>query len=309
MYFPYLRGKRFELSALKTISSLLINYPDKVSPIIEPVKFSKDLQRSVTHLLQKNINFTLIINPDTGEANTGELIDYLLENFKDTKNYQIGLIVDIDTNIEEYLEKIEQLNNKGITLIYKAVRDDVKRLIEIITSKYEIIYNVVYIEKTGPRFYQQIPPKTVILLEDHFKKLETNAKYLDIEKTTFSDEHIQFSRDNFKGFSDFSIIGDNYMESGGPAKAVVIHFPDFDNERKLIVHHFTSDNNTDTSNPGGKFLEALDKWNGWYEASTIETIGSRQYKDYHTRQHYPGLGTLKKNSIEHHIELLIKFLS
>jgi hypothetical protein len=40
MYYPYIRGKQFELLALKDLIHLLEENKEKISPIIEPVRDS-----------------------------------------------------------------------------------------------------------------------------------------------------------------------------------------------------------------------------------------------------------------------------
>ena len=57
MYFPYLRGKQFELIALREASNLLEKNKTKVSPIIEPVKDSTTFKSTINDLKNKKINF------------------------------------------------------------------------------------------------------------------------------------------------------------------------------------------------------------------------------------------------------------
>ena len=45
MYFPYLRGKQFELIALRETTEILAEHSLKISPLIEPVKNSSTLKQ------------------------------------------------------------------------------------------------------------------------------------------------------------------------------------------------------------------------------------------------------------------------
>src|SRR5690606_10090402 len=66
MYFPILRGKQHELSALKELA--LVNKFDNFLPVIEPVKKNiKDLLLSIKNLNDKGIKPILILNPNIGE--------------------------------------------------------------------------------------------------------------------------------------------------------------------------------------------------------------------------------------------------
>ena len=66
MYFPYLRGKQFELIALRELVDIL--NPGKVIPIIEPLKRNtKSIVTAATALAKKDIRIQLIVNPQYGE--------------------------------------------------------------------------------------------------------------------------------------------------------------------------------------------------------------------------------------------------
>ena len=67
MYFPYLRGKQFELIALRELCSLFPQELNKISPIIEPVKASSTIKSTLAEFVNRNANFNLIINPRVGD--------------------------------------------------------------------------------------------------------------------------------------------------------------------------------------------------------------------------------------------------
>jgi hypothetical protein len=76
----------------------------------------------------------------------------------------------------------------------------------------------------------------------------------------------------------------------------------------LRIRHFVSDSNKDTKDPAGKFGEALAKLVDWNRIHNLRTYGILQFVDHYERGTYPGLGTVKKLSIMHHIELMSNFL-
>ncbi len=115
-----------------------------------------------------------------------------------------------------------------------------------------------------------------------------------------------------QGFGDFLIAGNGYSESGGPAYTVAIHLTYLDEDDLMNIYHFKSDRNDTPTDPAGKFVEALNKL-----IVEVEEEGSpvyqgeayRQYKKFYDEGHYPGLGFVKKLSMQHHIEVLSDYFS
>ncbi len=70
MYFPYLRGKQFELLALRELGRLPLS-AEKISPIVEPLKKeTKGLETLVKALHINNVPLQLIVNPEHGDLKT-----------------------------------------------------------------------------------------------------------------------------------------------------------------------------------------------------------------------------------------------
>lgn len=87
--------------------------------------------------------------------------------------------------------------------------------------------------------------------------------------------------------------------------AVAIHLTYKDRQSDNIrIRHFLSDSNEDISDTAGKFGEALSKLVNFIDRQDIHTMAAEQFRIYHERGAYPGLGMLKKLSIMHHIELI-----
>ena len=149
-----------------------------------------------------------------------------------------------------------------------------------------------------------------ILVKDGFKR-QRNADYPEMAE--FSDLHVTYEERNMQGFGDFLIVGDDYSEGGGPAYAVAIHmtFIDKDNDDIMYTYHFVSDEKDTPANPAGKFSQALEKLikrlkSG--DSKLLETEAVAEYRRLHDKNHFPGLGYVKKLSMKHHIETLANFL-
>ncbi len=311
MYFPYLRGKQFELIALREISEIMANKIESISPIIEPVKNSSTLKSTLLELRNKNINFNIIINPSVGDLknSSGTVLDVIQEHLNGFSNYQIAIIVNESTNVPEMLDILRErdIEFAGITLIHEAVTN-VSAVIDF-TDDFSFVNNVIYFQKTSRRYNREFDRNTWVGLEDFFITQLKNADYLAVEDSQFSEEHLYYQQDGFKGFSDFLTIGDNYSETGFLPYAVAIHLSYADNDNKIRIKHFVSDSNDDASDIGGKFAEALEKLVTWCEENNIpDTIAIIQFKELYRTGHFPGLGSIKKLSIMHHIELVLNLI-
>ena len=99
------------------------------------------------------------------------------------------------------------------------------------------------------------------------------------------------------------------MESGFAPYAVAIHIVYFDKNDSLRIHHFVSKSNEDTQNPAKKFYEAVEQLTLWVKETPIyETEGLKALLGHHEKQTYPGLGSIKKLSLMHHLELMTRYL-
>ncbi|NIJ44187.1 hypothetical protein FHR24_000626 [Wenyingzhuangia heitensis] len=313
MYFPYLRGKQFELIALRELAPLMSINSNKISPIIEPVKDSSTLKSTLKKLIKSQVNFNYIINPRVGSLQNSpdtpeRILNILKEQLDGYSNFQLAVIVDKHTE-HNLLVMLDFLNNlnldyKGITFIHTSQIQESS--LEYLNKQVNIKYNVIYFEKTSRRYYREFNNVTRVSLDDYFEKLDRNSDYLNTIDDDFSEEFKYYKTDGFIGFSDFLTIGDVYSESGFLPRAVVIHLTYREND-KIKIRHFTSESNQDSSDIGGKFAEALEKLVTWCEQTNItETQGIKIFKDLYKDGHFPGLGSIKKISTINHIELIIK---
>ncbi|MFS4484207.1 sce7725 family protein [Hyunsoonleella sp. 2307UL5-6] len=308
MYFPYLRGKQFELIALRELCSIFPQELNKISPIIEPVKVSSTIKTTLAEFVNRNANFNLIINPRVGdlEGQYKRIIEIITSSIPaEYNNYQLAVIVDTKTerNLGTLIEFVNalDLNYNGITLIHETEINS--QNIEVLNNRLNIVYNVIYFQKTSRRYYREFEANTLVSLDDYFIEQSRNADYLN-QESDFSKEYRFYIQDGFVGFSDFLTIGDNYSESGFLPRAVAIHLSYLENNQ-IRVKHFVSDSNEDVADIGGKFSEAINKLVIWCDQNNLNTSAINVFRDLQQRGHFPGLGTLKKLSIMNHIELVI----
>ena len=310
MYFPYLRGKQFELLALRELLPLMMNNREKVSPIIEPVKNTSTLVNTLSELRKGNINFNIIINPSVGDfKDSQQILDVIKSKQNGYANFQLGILVEPITNYQSLFQAIAEakVESKGFAFIHNEVIDDIIPTQSEFSQLSPILYNVINFKKTNRRYYRAFAPETLVSLDDYFVCLEKNADYLD-QESQFSEEHLYYKKDGFIGFSDFLTIGDNYSEAGFLPRAIAIHISYRDDAGRIRVKHFASHTNDDNTDIAGKFAEANGKLVQWCNEKGINTIAINRFRDLYEIGHFPGLGTVKKLSIMNHIELILNLI-
>lgn len=313
MYLPYLRGKQFELIGLRELfeNPNILAKKEFISPIIEPVKDSSTLKTTLKSLLDKDINFTYIINPQVGTfTSTEKILEVLKGGVKTTNstNYQIGIIFHRNINNDvtlSYLDKYREIV-PGLTLIHNTTFDNIDDILKQYLN-YSIRYNVI--DLSLRRYVRNFDKNTKVELDDYFNSQEKNADYSKIDESDFSEEHKYYKDEGFIGFSDYLTIGKEYSESGFLPYAVAIHLSYADEKGRIKVKHFVSDSNDDQSDIAGKFSEALKKLIEWCNKTGYDSIAIPFFREYHKNGHFPGLGMLKKLSLMNHIDLVLKLIS
>lgn len=312
MYYPYLRGKQFELIALRELSDLIAKNSKKISPIIEPVKNSSTLKSTISELKDKNINFNIIINPIVGDLvkKSSEIFKVISNEIDKYTNYQLAIIINNKTSLSDIKDLIHLISFKfgGFTLIHNEINTNVNQIINKLEEEAPVVNNIIYFNKTSRRYYREFLAETRIGLDDFFSALPKNSDYLSVSDSQFSEEHLFYKNDGYKGFSDFLTIGDNYSETGFLPYAVAIHLSYADKDKKIRIKHFVSNSNSDSSDIGGKFSEALEKLINWCDEYNFKSQAVSQFRILHREGHFPGLGSIKKLSIMNHIELVINLI-
>lgn len=312
MYFPFLRGKQFELLALKEICPLL-KPANKIHPIIEPVKESfQALERSLSELCCNGISPTIIVNPSVGDmGGTNALkLNSFMSTFIENNEANIGFIINNDFDVSKARNIIERFydDTTRITLVYNNETDVDRSVLKDFIANHTVIYNVI--DEANPRNFQRLfDPATKVFLSDPFPKAERNADYARKNDALLTEEHQYFYNDGFVGFSDYLTIGKDYKESGFLPYAVAIHltYPAKLNE-EIRLRHFVSNSNDDDSNVAGKFSEALSKLIDFTNTLPFKTKAVNEFEELYKKEHYPGLGYIKKLSILNHLELVNRLL-
>lgn len=316
MYYPYFRGKQFELQAIRDSSQTLADAG--FIPIIEPVRKSTTglnaLKRALTKLIENNGKAFLVVNPKHGELknDTKVVLSFIEDEFPGNKLITPAILLHekLDPTILKNLLSTVPDNPILIHDGYPQARE--------ISNLDDININDtthVFIEKRAKTLYQRnFTNGSKVLIYDGFNKMN-NADYPKVE--SFSELHITYKdkdrNPTLNGFGDFLIVGDNYSDSGGPAYAVAIHLTYIDptQDDAMLIRHFISDKNDSPADPARKFQEALRKLIDEIDKPDspffMEGTAVREFRRLNNEGHFPGLGYVKKLSMIHHIETIADF--
>jgi len=309
MYYPYFRGKQNELIAVRENAELIAQVG--FVPIIEPVKESlSGLKRALDAVNSVGGHAVLIVNPHHGDhTDDSEEIELLFSNeLNDHQNIAAGIILTDKITVETVASICNKHTAKSITLIHAGFTE-AKALVDGFGNAVNDMRHVFLEEHCGKLYRKHFANDQRILIRDGFKK-RTNRDHPPME--SFSDLHATFREEGMNGFGDFLIVGDEFSESGGPAYAVAIHLTFIDSEKddEMYIHHFKSIRQDTPTDPAGKFAEALDKLVEEVSRPNTHVLHTKavtEFIDLHNRKHFPGLGYVKKLSMQHHIETLANY--
>ena len=311
MYFPFLRGKQFELLAIRElVSNGLLS--KNIIPVIEPVKLTSTLTKAISTCIENEHMVSIIRNPSVGSfeeeygnAAEGSRMHSLKKEFDEyCRNANIIPGILIQKKASQILDEVINQNIPLSNLLAFIDDYDCLKAFNDLFQDNTLRFTLIPDETAFKRSIRQ----NKVLCEDRFIKQRRSADYLEDE--VFSTDHLFYREEGYQGFSDFSVIGKEFFEKGFAPRAVAIHLVYFSTNSELRIKHFVSDSNDGIKNPAKKFYEAVTKIGDWCESKGCEpmTLGLRTLLDHMNSQTYPGLGSLKKLSIMHHLELMGKFL-
>lgn len=309
MYYPYLRGKQFELIALREFAQQ-IQQEFHVCPIIEPVKLGlNSLKMAINVFFSNSFCFALILNPGEGDfkRQSANFIEDIEDLRRNVDKWIPAFIY--RNNPEAIIEMIDAANLSNVMLIFHTSVDFTEPKVESLVQKLNIKYVVAdFNRRNTKRQLKYAREKSLIRIDDKFNELPRNADYLSVPEELFTEEHHYYKEDRFSGFSDYTVLPSSFKESGMLPYAVAIHMTYEKTPEEIYIRHFVSDSNEDNTNIQGKFQEADAKLELFYRTHK-KTTASTELIQMLQEGHYPGLGVVKKLSIKNHLELIEDILS
>lgn len=307
MYYPYLRGKQFELLALREFAEANPNV-EHIVPIIEPVKSSfNGLRTAMTVMSREGMTFALVVNPNEGDFRRSGR-DAFLSAFPHEEHDGWVPALLFNGNEEEIVSTIERYALKDVMIIFKDGMD---------VNNYKLSFladgNVKYIVNGEPdsenakRYVSSLSGKKLIRLDDNFKVQRRNVDYENRPDEPFTENHRTFASHGFSGFADYTSLPKDFIDGGMLPYAVAIHLTYERTSDEIYIHHFVSDTNDDQSNVGRKFMEAAVKVRDFFE-NKPKTPSIDELISILEQERYPGLGFLKKLSVKNHLELIHRII-
>ncbi len=309
MYFPYFRGKQFELIAIRESAELL--QKSNFKPVIEPVRQEfGGLYKALDEIVKFHGDAIVIANPEFGDIENGNnvVVEKIDSKYPDCANISLGLLLKENMTSGQIKSMLKSSGKNVKSLIHAGFSNatSLKNLLGDDLSEYNHLF---FEDQSGKLYRRHFKNLKIGLLRDGFRR-QNNRDYPDQE--FFSDLHATFTDEGMTGFGDFLTIGNYYSDTGGPAYAVAIHltYIDPDRDDEMHIRHFKSIRQDDPKDPAGKFAEALEKLVNEAQGHSSKLFASSSVREFlrlNQRGHFPGLGYVKKLSIKHHIETLADY--
>lgn len=304
MYFPYFRGKQFELILLREQAKFLAD--NQQVPIIAPVRSNtKQLEKTISALNDESAQHIIVLNPSAGDhANDPSTIFTLLNSLSASRSTITGIKLTYDIDEAKLKHILSAIPTSEFALIHAGYQNHTWLATELQSMQLTPKFNI-FTKTAGSRYKNTFSANSVVI-RDGFQQMR-NRDYPPEE--FFSDLHLKYKDYGYDHFGDYLTIGEQYKDGGGPAYAVAVHltFLNRSDADTIWIKHYISDSNSDTSDPGNKAKEALAKL--FNEANSHafqipQTPPLQELLKYQARNHFPGLGMLKKLSMWHHLYVI-----
>ncbi|WP_086350580.1 sce7725 family protein [Candidatus Enterococcus clewellii] len=285
MYYPYFRGKQYDLFAL---TALLENdlLSSAVQPIIEPVKNSNALKKFISLSQQKKQPFYLIQNPQSGDFLTADGLQQL-------KELPLTKAMIIEQPIETLTESPEMfiVGHSSVPALESDWQGNQVKV--LVPEEFRLLRKI-----EGAK----------ILSQDVFTRLPKSRFYQECPDELFSTAHLTFQKRDFVGFSDFSIDSRIYYEHSYPSKFLSLHLVYFE-ETNLRIHHFLSSEEAPSQKE--KFFELMTEIMVWEKqlCGNQVTLGIQLLLEAAAKDKFPGMGVMRKAAVMHHMELMSRYLN
>ena len=304
MYYPYFRGKQFELDTLLEVARPV--YANTL-PIIEPVNNNRITILRYNSIANRQIPVILIVNPRHPRIafSIADVQRIFIDDALSTHHsLTLGYIIDQLSSTAELSAflKSNPDNPKAVIFKYTLTPADLAAYDSVLHANTPDIL-IFDDRRTSVRMRTVLGWHTNrVLLTDGFQRQERNSDYPAM--SVFDSNTSTWRADGWQGVGDYLTIGDYFQEGGGQPLVVTFHIT-APNGPNLEVHHFSSTMlSTVKGRVSPKFIEACASL--VYSPYTIpmSSNGLTLYRDWNLRGHATALGGAKKASMLHHMELL-----
>ena len=305
-YFPFLRGKQHELIAVRDLAEAIAEHAN-VIPIIEPANGNHTTRISLDRYIEVSMPFLFICNPlhGTFAGHAGRLFTELIsEGLLEYDNWTPTLQVERESRSGDLSAFLDRYRDYEVAVIYNGLpRSERARAL---LGDQHVVHHIFLDGRVGADYVNGITQDRRVIITDPFNRQPRNADYP--EREFFTDMNTTAGNPNRLDFGDFSIVGNHYMDTGGPAFAVALHHVHFQNgPGPLDISHFISDRTETAADIPGKIIEALDKLvEALNDLRPNNTQACDQYRLMADAEISRGLGYMKRLAIKQHLELMLR---
>lgn len=305
MYFCFLHSKKFEMLALRELADEIVD-SGEIMPVIEPVRDDRNLEIALDAFVEATMTFCFVVNPPEGPlsaASPQQIKESIFDtSLEDYDNVFPVYYVTRNTSVGDVGAFCAAFSERRVFYFLSEPPAAVVSAIESADPEYVLFLRGSVATATKARFASGISADIM----EAFEVANNNASYPDDE--FFSEAHIVTPNAEFAHFGDYSITG-RELGTGWAPYCVVIHhmYINHAQDDRLFIKHYKSDSNDTQDNPDQKYGEALAKL-----IADVPSLGHRnhtatvnEYQSDYDNEHYPGLGSLKKRGVSHHVRLLI----
>ncbi|AVK64294.1 hypothetical protein C5Z26_09290 [Lactobacillus sp. CBA3606] len=300
-YYPYLRGRMYDLLALKALCESQQLGPH-IIPIIEPVRDSKELQQTVQVLLAAKQPFSVIANPQVSVYGLNHTKLYPLPDLTSAPFYHPSAILAADFSAD-FLTTTPGQTSLLIAPNYPLLKT---------YQRTAVLKQVAGILIPNEARLHQIAGSRSILLTDSLTFWPHVADYAQLTDDYFAPANWHQAPLGYQAFGDYSMVGSVYFDKGFPARAIAIHVIYVTPTGCLRIHHFVSASNDQRGGQKQKFFEALTKlitWAPTHLTGLNATPALAELMTYAHQPKFPGLGPIKKLMLMHHLQLMNRLLA
>lgn len=300
IYYPYLRGRMYDLLALKELVEQN-RLSKQIIPIIEPVRDSKELLQTVETLIKFEQPFSVIANPQVSVYGLNDTKLYPLPDLSKLDFYYPSAILAADFS-SDFVKTTSKQQSILVVKDYELLKA---------YQESKVLQTVDKVLVPDVARMQRIVSYKVAKLTDPLTFVKHVEDYQLLEDEFFEPADWYYQVDDFNGFGDYSMVGHVYFDKGMPSRAIALHLIYVTKDGSLRIHHFVSDSNEKMSGQKQKFFEALNKMVIWCTENISglnQTPALEELLSYAQQDKFPGLGTVKKLSLMHHFELMSRLL-
>lgn len=298
-YFPFIRGQRFDLTAMREILPHLgtPEFPSTPIFIIEPVKANlADLDRTIVDFeaSSKGARIVLLVNPIVGEMpSLDDIVKIANANpktvipaFSPGNRKHHGTSTDFITKIK----------SPDVALVHEF--DDATAIsdISMIRASKNVLFDIET-GKLGAKYSSHLLSPRV-LIEDAFTNHPNNASFPADE--VFTNRHLAKPPSHLH-FGDYTIMRRDFREGGGRANAIALHVG-YHTPTEIRMRHFVSDPSLISATQAVMYDDAINKLITFSTSpSALHTLGLKAFLA--SKHRYPGLPKAKQFGVMHHLQL------